>query len=251
MHAISRLALKTAPPRFTHSGIVIVLSALLASLSVSADEPLSTQVTMLGDSIMRALSHSLERELAKQSGFSTFTFTSLGSGLARLDMFDWLVKIEEISKAKKPDIIVIMMGANDKQAMQTKSKVIQPGDPDWNGEYAQRLGAAMDIMISGGVKRVFWVELPDMREPKLQKDSMLINTLIQKEAESRPKITPYSSKKLLSRTPGVFSPYILDANGMPIQVRDVDGIHLNRNGADLLAREIVSQILKTQTKAAP
>ncbi|MBI2438796.1 MAG: DUF459 domain-containing protein [Lentisphaerae bacterium] len=233
------------------SCLPVVLPVLIPFLPSQAESAPTTQVVLLGDSTMRALAHSLERELAKQPGFSAFTFTSLGSGLARLDMFDWLAKVDEVTKAKKPDIVVIMIGANDKQAMQTQTKLIQPGAPEWNWEYARRVGVVLDIMIAAGVKRIFWIELPDMRQAKLQEDSLLINMLVQKEAESRPQVAFQSSKKILSRTPGVFSPYIFDANGMPLQVRDADGVHLNRNGADLLAREIVSRILKTQTQAAP
>ena len=84
-----------------------------------------------------------------------------------------------------------------------------------------------------------------------QEYSILINALIQKEAAARLKVTFEPSKKLLSRTPGVFTPYIYDTNGMPLQVRDAEGVNLNVNGADLLAREIVAHILKIQKKAAP
>ena len=109
----------------------------------------------------------------------------------------------------------------------------------------------MDIMIAAGVKQVLWIELPDMRATKLQEYSILINTLIQKEAASRLNVTFEPSKRLLSRTPGVFTPYIYDTNGMPLQVRDAEGVNLNVNGADLLAREIVAHIRKTQSKVTP
>jgi hypothetical protein len=248
---------------------------LTACLPVYADEPPVTRVVIVGDSIMRAVSHAMERALAKQPGFSVYSFTSLRSGLSRLDLFDWLAKIEAITKSKKPDIVVIMMGVNDRQVMRIQSataipssepdwnqddadndvpafKIIQPDDPEWNQEYARRVGAAMDIMIAAGVQRIFWIELPDMRAPAMQRDCLLINTLIQKEAASRPKVVFQPSKKLLSQTPGVFAPYVYNAtNGMPLQVRDPEGVNLERTGAELLAREIISHILKTQDNTEP
>ena len=110
----------------------------------------------------------------------------------------------------------------------------------------------MDVMIKAGVKRIFWIELPDMQAPTMQSDCLLINTLIQKEAASRPKVIFLPSKKLLSQTPGVFTHYIYDAtNGMPIYVRDAEGVNLDRKGADLLAREVISHILETQNNTEP
>ena len=109
----------------------------------------------------------------------------------------------------------------------------------------------MDVMIKAGVKQIFWIELPDMRPPAMQQDCLLINTLIQKEAALRPQVVFQPSKKLLSKTPGTFSPYIYNTNGMPLQVRDTEGINFNPNGAELLAREVISHILETQSKAAP
>jgi hypothetical protein len=260
--------------RMACSCMALFFCALTVYWPVYAGEPSVTRVAIVGDSIMREVARAMERELAKQPEFSVYAFTSLRPGLSRLDLFDWLAKIEAVMKSKQPDIVVIMMGVKDRQAMRIQLKaaisseepdwnqddagndapaftVIQPDAPDWNREYARRVGAAMDIMLTAGVKRIFWIELPDMRSPAIQRDCLLINSLIQKEAASRPKVVFQPSKKLLSQTPGAFSPYIYDANGMPLQIRDAEGVNLDRNGAALLAHEIISHFPETQNDTKP
>ncbi len=249
----------------------LALIILAAYSHVIAAEPFSARVVIVGDSIMRAVSHSLKRELSTHPGFKVNSFTYLRPGLSRLDLFDWLGVIERISKENKPDFAVVMFGASDRQAIHIKTslagaadsgdggeaaplpllRIINKDDPEWIREYSRRVGAAMDIMIDAGVRRIFWIELPDMRDSELQAESLMINMLIQKEAEARPKVTFLSSKKLLSRTPGVYSSYIYGTNGMPIEVRSAEGVNMNDKGADILAREIVSRILDTRSNNAP
>ena len=209
--------------------------------SINAATP--QRVLIMGDSMMRLLSHSLERELAKHPGVTTTTFTSLGSGLARLDAFDWLGKMRSAMDEVKPDTVIVALGTNDKQALQADgSAVVQPGDPAWNTEYTRRVGAAMDILVRGGARQVFWMELPDMRVDRNQADAMEINAVFRQEAGMRPAIHIFETKSVLSRKPGTYSPYLIGRDGLPLAVRDADGVHLSRAGADLTAGKLTAAI---------
>lgn len=214
-------------------------AAKVAAPSINAATP--QRVLILGDSMMRLLSHSLERELAKHPGVTATTFTSLGSGLARLDAFDWLGKMRSAMDETKPDAVIVALGTNDKQALQADgSAVVQPGDPAWSTEYARRVGAAMDILVRGGSRQVLWMVLPDMRVAKNQSDAMEINAIIRQEAALRPVIHIFDTRSLLSRKPGTYSPYLIGSDGLPLAVRDADGVHLSRAGADLTAGKLTA-----------
>lgn len=211
--------------------------------SVSGAPPAG--VVVLGDSIMRALSHSLAREFDRYDGFKVVSFTYLGSGLARLDTFDWLGKIDAMMQAHKPTIVIMMIGTNDKQAIQVQSSVMQPDTPEWKQEYARRVGSAMDRMIKGGAKTVYWIEIPDMPKQELQEAGFMFNGMIRAQAAVRPTVTVVASSSILSKTPGVYTSYLVDHTGKVLQVRNQDRVHLSREGADLLARHIVGLALKT------
>jgi hypothetical protein len=221
------------------------LFVALALAAVSARAEPARRVLIVGDSIMNLLARSMERALAGVPEIEATSFTSLGSGLARLDLFDWHGKIESLLREHRPDILVVMMGANDGQPMRTDAGVAAPDTPEWETEYARRVARVFDLAEAGGVKRVLWLELPDMREAKVQAHAERVNAIFRAEAARRPGVARFiETRPVLSREPGQFSLYILQRDGMPLEVRSRDGIHLNRQGADRLA-EVIVRLLKS------
>jgi len=204
----------------------------------------SRRVLIIGDSIMYHLSRSLEVEGRRRDGVTTHSFTSLGSGISRLDVFDWFEKIRELSGGFRPDSAIVMLGANDHQPMKTATGVVRPDTPEWEAEYGRRVGEIMDTLHAGGAARVYWIALPDMRAAAVQAMIGIFNRIFGEQAARRSFVTVIESKPVLSRNPGTFSPFVIQPTGMPLQVRDADGVHLNRDGADLLARHIAGQIWK-------
>lgn len=221
----------------------ILLSLSLAvSLTALAQQSEPERVAFLGDSMMKITGHQGEREMSKLPNVLVVTnFSSLGSGLARLDAFDWMAKFEAVMKENKPTVLVIALGTNDKQPMAlANGTLVRPGDPGWVTEYSRRVGQAMDIMIAGGAKRIYWLELPDMKDPDHQKDSDEINAIVREQAAGRPVVTFFEIRPFLSRKKGEFSRYMVDSSGKPIEFRSPDGVHLSRAGADLVIKKLIS-----------
>lgn len=229
-------------------GWVLAAGLALPGAGRAADAP--RRVLILGDSMMRTPAHSIELEFSKREGVETRLFTSLGSGLARLDVMDWLERIRQLVPEFKPDTTVIWIGTNDLQPMRTPQGILRPEGPGWTVEYARRVGEAMDLLGSGG-GRVYWLELPDMPKPELQQSTELINGIFREEAAKRDFVIFYETRRTLSRKPGTFSRYISQRNGMPLSVRDSDGVHLDRNGADLMARKLAETFWPPAPAATP
>lgn len=229
-------------------GVSVALMGVMAGVLVSGPAAALAQeapkdVLVLGDSIMQAVARSFERQLGRHGGFQAASFTRIGSGLARLDVFDWHARIEQLAAERQPGLVLVMMGANDNQPMRTDgNEVVQTRTAAWEAEYAARIGRAMDILLEGGAAQIHWLELPDVRDAHLQQDIDTINQLIRAEAASRPAVTFQETRTVLSRTPGTYTAYVIQANGMPLNIRDRDGIHLNRAGADLLVTEMLARI---------
>ncbi len=222
-------------------GALVGLLALGPAVALGQEAP--KDVLILGDSIMQAVARSFERQLGRHAGFQAASFTRIGSGLARLDVFDWHVRIEQLVAERQPGLVLVMMGANDNQPMQTDgNEVVQTRTAAWETEYGARIGRAMDILLEGGATQIHWLELPDVRDTHLQQDIESINQLIRTEAAARPQVTFQETRSVLSRTPGTYTAYVIQANGMPLNIRDRDGIHLNRAGADLLVTEMLARI---------
>ncbi len=226
------------------TGMTVVIGLLLVggpAPTRAADPP--RRILIIGDSMMRVTAHALQQALDRRPGTETRAFTSLGSGLARLDVFDWMAKIAELVESFDPDATVAWFGANDRQPMQlADGGVVRPGTPEWEAEYGRRIGEAMELLTARGGARVYWLELPDMRENHVKEAVAEANRLAAAEAGRRPAAAFLPTRTLLSRQPGTYSPYILGARGMPVQVRDPDGIHLNRAGADRMAEYLTNQL---------
>ncbi|MBP7829253.1 MAG: DUF459 domain-containing protein [Kiritimatiellae bacterium] len=226
----------------------ILRLTIACALSVVSGLPAGAQgtpqrVLIVGDSMMQIPAHSLELALSRKPEVQTKAFTRIGSGLARLDVFDWLAQMRTLVDEFKPDTALVFLGANDHQAMKTGEAVIQPGDAAWEAEYARRVGEAMDLLGAGKGTRVLWLQLPDMKEDKNREDADLMNRIFSAEAAKRG-VTFFETRPVLSRTPGKFAPYVIQANGMPLRVRSSDNIHLSREGADLLAAAVIDFLWK-------
>ena len=76
-----------------------------------------TPVLLIGDSMMKLPGLAMERELARLPGVEAHAFAGIGTGLARLDAFDWMGKIDELCAAHHPQVAVVALGANDRQPM--------------------------------------------------------------------------------------------------------------------------------------
>lgn len=231
---------------------------LLTAVSVFAAEPKEPKLEplpsrdrqptlLLGDSMMRLLGKVMEKELKKE-GFEAKAFTSLGSGLARLDAFDWYAKIEEMMKETKAVTVVVTLGTNDKQAlMDDKGNPLQYGTDEWRVEYSQRIGRAMDAMINNGAKHVIWLLLPDMKDSLHQMYAEFVNELYREQAaqESRKDIVVlYDMRSVISRTLGKYTSFIMSPQGEALAVRDQDGVHLAMPGAKLVTENLIKTFWK-------
>ncbi len=225
-------------------------TAATAMWAAPAEAPAApARVLIIGDSMMKLPAHAIELALAGRAGVTTRAYTSIGTGLARLDSFDWMEKTRTLQQEFNPDITLVCFGTNDRQPMQTADRIVKVEDAEWEQEYARRVGALMDLIIARPAARILWLELPDMRDEKIQADVLLINRLVQEEAAKRPPVEFFGTRAILGHRPGKFTPYVIGTKGLPVQVRDPDGMHLNRAGADRLAEHIVKAIYGTATDA--
>lgn len=219
-----------------------VMPAIAESLPEDARSP----VLLVGDSMMKLPGATMERQL-KREGFEATAYSGIGTGLARLDAFDWLAKMKSLCADVSPMVTVVAIGANDRQPMQLDNgAVVQPGTPEWDDEYARRVGVAMDTLVEGGNRFVIWLLLPPMRDATVDQFSKQLNEVFRSEAAKRPRVLTHDFSKLIAdRRTGGFTERVMDpGTGAAVQVREVDGIHLSPNGARMLAQALIREYWK-------
>ena len=216
--------------------------ATTPTTAVSAIHPTAAnplRVLIVGDSLGLDLGGPLQSDLSN-TGVVTATLDGHEStGLTRPDYFNWPAELQSDLGKVHPQVVVIMIGANDPQDF--------PGPPDvpysspqWNPMYAARVAAFMQLAGSQGAK-VIWVGMPPMQNPTLSAQMADLNTIVQQQAAlQKPPVTYISSWSLLGNPPGTYTAFITNASGQVINVRTPDGTHMTPAGGEVLSQAVLN-----------
>jgi hypothetical protein len=220
------------------------------TLTVSTRHPATLFVA--GDSLAAEFGTSLYRiaagsKLYRAAGDASVDF-KVSSGLARPDYFNWPAELSRQVGRLDPEIVVLMLGSNDNQALVAPDgKTYSFGTDGWKKEYHRRVGAVMDQLIARD-RWVVYVGVPILATRNEQWP--VINAVIRDEAAKRSRAVFVDSFKLFEDPNGHYTQYLPNDNGQLVQVRTADGIHFQRAGADLLARETLGAMEGTIVKVS-
>jgi len=205
----------------------------------TAEDPL--RLFIVGDSQAEVLGQSLIEKSAATGLIDATLDFEFSSGLTRPDFYNWPAEIQRVVEENDPDAMVVVFGANDGQGMELEGGVFQPGDPEWNAEYARRVDAVMTYLEQQGV-RVYWLAQPIARDADYTARLELMNGIFADVAADHPNTTIVSLFELFADEAGAYSEYLPGAGGELVEMRQSDGIHLSRAGGDRAADAIFAAI---------
>ena len=197
--------------------------------------PLRT-VLVTGDSMATPLDTEVARRLAAGSGVKVIREPHLGTGISKSLLVDWGKLSAQQVADKKPDAIVVFIGANEGFPMPGPGgKDVQCCGPAYAAVYANRVRRMMDTYRQRGAARVYWLTLPTPRGKDRQDVARAVNAAIKVAAE------PLLSTVRVFDTVPIFTPgnKYRDAMNGTI-VRQSDGIHLNEAGAKIAADHVLA-----------
>ncbi len=205
----------------------------------TAEDPL--RLFIVGDSQAEVLGQSLIEKSGATGVIDATLDFEFSSGLTRPDFYNWPAEIQRVVEEHDPDAMVVVFGANDGQGMELEGGVFQPGDPEWNAEYARRVDAVMTYLEQQGV-RVYWLGQPIARNADYSARLALMNGIFADVAADHPNTTIVSLYDLFADEAGNYSEYLPGAGGEVVEMRQSDGIHLSRAGGDRAADAIFAAI---------
>ncbi len=207
-------------------------------------------ITIVGDSLAAGLGFFAERifdpnlvNVSRQGRIST--------GLARPDYFDWDTQMQRIVDALHPDLVIVMLGENDNQPLQSvNGKILTPiGTSAWPPAYEARVRQFAQIATSEGAHLV-WVGLPiqadHSRWPLVQRQ----NDVYRRTIESLPNSAYFDTWQTFANPSGGYTAFLRRDNGSVVQIRETDGLHFTSDGYTILARR-VAQMATTLFELAP
>ncbi|MGD0766118.1 MAG: SGNH hydrolase domain-containing protein, partial [Dehalococcoidia bacterium] len=238
------------------SGAMSSSAAMPESGASGAAAP--TRVLAVGDSVAFTMILGLQR-LESQWNLSVWDQGMLGCGFVRADeqlvggkwtpqrqsCRDWADRWRSYVDAFQPDVVVMLVGAWDTYDLKIDGRLLQFGTPEADAYVLSELGAAVDVLSSGGAK-VILLTTPYFQQPDLAVDVGTdrfdsrwvdrLNALYAQIAQQRPdRVTVLDLNGLVS--PG--GKYTSSIDG--VQIRN-DGVHFTAAGGDFVARWLGPQL---------
>jgi hypothetical protein len=207
------------------------------------------RVLTVGDSLGIDLALGMTRLLESRTGFRSTYDARISTGLARSDYFDWVAQIQRDVRQARPDVVVVMFGANDDQPFWSGSGFLPYGRPGWKPAYRGRVGQVMDLIRNQDIP-VVWVGLPPMRAERSFNAARFLNTVYASAASKRGGVTFVDPWNLFLNGKGRYAAYLPDASGREQLVRQADGIHLTPAGYDRLANFVFQRMATLWNQSA-
>jgi hypothetical protein len=132
------------------------------------------KILVIGDFVAGGLAWGLDQTFAEEPKLAIVDESNTNSGLVRADFYDWNVELPKILNEVKPDIVVVAMGANDRQQMRIGKERIAPHSDTWETTYQQRLNGIVDTLKVYG-RPFFWLSAPPMRLAAASRDMTYLN----------------------------------------------------------------------------
>jgi uncharacterized protein len=164
------------------------------------------------------------------------------TGLSRPDYFNWPVQLRSYLAAYRADVVVVMIGANDPQALRDTNGAIVPfGGGGWEAAYRARVDRFMGEARSTGA-HLMWVGLPVMGDPAYSARIHTLDRIYQTEAAAHAGVLYVDAWRLFADAHGGYTAYLPDAHGDMQVMRESDRIHLTPDGNDRLAGALLSSM---------
>ena len=199
---------------------------------ITADQPL--EVLLAGDSLIGAIADGFGRQTSDNALVTWHKDVRISTGLARPDVLDWHLHLQQLLEARDPDVVVLLLGGNDDQSLTGSADGVRHyGQPGWEEEYEARV-ARLQTIAAGAGRTVVWLEVPAMRPAKLEQARQRMNAAARRAAAA--------TGVLLLDTDLIVAPEGYTTRAQGVQIRADDGVHLTHPGGDLVA-EVIDQLL--------
>jgi uncharacterized protein len=229
------------------SAAVIAAGILGSGTAKATEKPI--KIAFLGDSMSDGIWGGILRLTSKESclkdRFVLGRYGENGTGLTRVDKFDWPTETKAIFTEFHPDLILVSMGLNDNQGIVERTKAhTEYGTPAWTTKYGNIVTEFLTI-ASVAPAGVLWIGNPILRDKAAQSAAQERNRLYAEVVAGlgNDKIQYVKPWQLNGAGDDSFQAYGADQNGFRAQLRAPDGIHFTAVGYDLVAAYLMPIIL--------
>lgn len=206
----------------------------------AADEKHVTEILTIGDAIGGGLGAGLARVTEPSGNYDVSIRLNEESGLARPEVYDWAATVPKILDGNAFDVIVVMLGSNDRQMIRDGNMRYEFGTPEWTTTYAMQVNLLLDRLAASNA-RVIWVAPPPMRDPEYDAAMKTIAAL-QKELVEKRGMTFVDLRPDFTNPDGTYTDSTTDGAANIIKLRGRDGISFFKTGNNLMGEKVLAVI---------
>jgi hypothetical protein len=207
------------------------------------DKNLDSQVVLvIGDFMSGGLAEGLETAFLENGNIRIVDRSNGSSGFVRDDYYDWPLRLTELLEYEKPDAVVVMIGANDRQLMRIGQQREQPLNEKWTAEYKARASHLAKTVADAKIP-LLWVGVPAFKSPKMTSDMLAFND-IYRAATQAVGGTYVDIWDAFVDENGAFTILGPDINGQPVRLRSNDGINFTAPGKRKMAFYVEKPLIK-------
>ena len=199
-----------------------------------------TQVLVLGDAIGGGLGAGLLRLVEANGNYEVTLRFNEESGLARPEVYDWPATLPKILASGSYDVIVVLLGTNDRQMIRSGNARHAFNSPGWIAAYHAQMDKLLDELANSGAK-VYWVGLPPMQDPEFDAAMQVIAAQQRARVEARG-MTYLDIRRALSAPDGSYTDTGPDDTGEVKKLRGKDGISFFKAGNNRMGQLVLEAI---------
>jgi hypothetical protein len=187
-------------------------------------------VVVFGDSLAELVGQGLDDAFEEVEDIAIVRKARGDSGLVRTDAYDWPKAIQEyLNGDPKARYAVVMLGANDLQAIREGETSHDPLSDRWRELYRQRVDDVIKVFTERRLPFI-WVGVPPMRNEKASADILALNEIYRERVQK-------AGGVYVDIWPGFvddqnrYAATGPDVDGQVARLRTSDGVHFTRAGA--------------------
>ncbi|WP_062219455.1 SGNH/GDSL hydrolase family protein [Aureimonas sp. D3] len=218
-----------------------------AAVAASASTPVAKSeaarnVLVIGDFMAGSLAKGLDAAFATNRDIRVTNRADGSSGLVREDHHDWPASVGALIDETKADLVVVMLGANDRQGFRATEGTIALRSPEWADTYEQRAKALAEA-IQTKKKPFLWVGMPAFQSDRATEDMVYLNDLFRNVAQAHggDYVDIWNG---FTDANGSFVTSGPDMAGQTVRLRNSDGITLTGAGQEKLAYFVEKPVTK-------
>jgi uncharacterized protein len=134
------------------------------------------KILVIGDFMASGTAGGLGDAFRQMPGVTVIDAANGSSGLVRDDFYNWPVEINGLLDTHQPSVVVVMIGANDRQKLQVNGVSEQALSPAWTAAYRQRATALAETVAARKVP-LLWIGQVPFRSAAMTADMLALNEL--------------------------------------------------------------------------